>query len=147
MKSLPILEAFFVLCLFGAVAYPLHVLTGSAPVQVESRAEEVADRSLVEGFISLRFAHPPQLVRLVDDDERVVFETMNTDLLTRMDADVQLVVEQGSTAELRIKAEWDTASPETAVEVRIEPDGADTFVKTLWATGALDARMTIPVHE
>lgn len=147
MKSLPILEAIFVLCLFGAVAYPLHVLTGSAPAQAEESGVDVPDRALVEGFVTLRFAHPPQSVRLLDNDERVVFEAEITEGETRWDDAVQLVVEKSGASDVRIEAQWDAGFPETAVEVRIEPDGAETFVKTLWATGALDAWLSIPIHE
>ncbi len=87
----------------------------------------------------IRFAHAPTEATLEAADGRVLWslpdDRTQADLV--WETEFEIVQSSDQAILLVIKARWSEETPETAVELRIEPDGLPTQSLTSWGRGSL----------
>lgn len=140
MRGFPPIEMLLIALLFVVAAFPLLRLTGEgaagqavdAPLGAVSGAMGEGNGRAV--FATARFAHPPVSLVILDGG-REVFAAGDGD---RREFDVEF--ESGSAgADLTLRVRWPEGSPESAVELVLEPDLRDAQSKTFWGESELEA--------
>lgn len=145
MRHWPLAEVGVVIGLALILLVPLLRVTGQ-PAQrpnnppPASSAVEVGD--MTPCFVTIRSPHPLASVALANNGETIF---RSEEAATRLEVDLAFDLSERH-LELGILATWEAGSPESAIEVVLEPDAMDGRSVTLWGQEALDdiARFTWP---
>jgi hypothetical protein len=140
MRGWPLIE---LLGLSGALALltlPLHAFTlGRRPLPpspaatTATAAPDHEERTPVR--LSARFVHPPSRLRVCNGPE-ILWESA---ALSTTSASARCTLPLAIAAvDLRVEVEWPAGTPETVVELTLEPDGLDTLSRTAWGTGTVE---------
>lgn len=145
MRGFPLLNLLIALLLSGAVLLPLvYRATRIAPLadQAESPAAKENDGGAVSSHISLRFVHAPAGVRL-KNGEAVLHEWASPGGARLLEDTVALPFSDNR-AEFTVQITWLPGTPETNVEITVEPDGKASRHVNVWSNaGAADELVTL----
>ena len=141
MKSRPLAEALLVLLLGAALLFPLLHVTGDRARAADTEdgvppdAETAADDT--HCWITVRSPHPMRRVEVAKENgHREINDTGDTF------HEYEFTTHQpiGPTGfELELRVAWAPDTPESVVEVVVEPDGLDRRVATAWGEGEVHA--------
>jgi|GEM_PF-2116826 len=146
MRHWPITEACVVLVLGLILLVPLLHVTGGessggqASIGHHGGAEHSpaldptgVDAEPIACWITVRSAHPLEQLRLSCEGETL----LQTQSVTQVETSVDLAV--GRTGlELLLEATWPDGTPESVVEVVVEPDTLDLQTRSVWAEDSVD---------
>ena len=133
MRGFPPLEMAVLVALFAIALLPLVRLTGAnASTSEQDRGSKtpVAELSV---YGELRFAHRPTSVSLRHGSDVLVSKNLGAES-DSIDFEFNAPLDG---CELSLDVQWSDTSPETAVEILLEPEGIDSQRTTLWGREAL----------
>jgi len=142
MFGSPLRTTILITLLFG-------IGTGSAlvwltrPVQSEGPEvvkDEVTTQEGVPCWLTIRSAHPMTSVRVFRGSEE-----LELDLFSDSEAEAELNIEGEATLKLIVR--WAEDAPETAVMVRLEPEGQEGMERTIWAQRRLTEELTFTLDQ
>ncbi len=144
MRGWPSIELAALACALALVVLPLHAFTfgrrpappGGHSLPAHVHPDDGAFRVI---HASLRFAHPPQRFEVSVADQTVWSGRPGG--MTRVAGRFEASLPDGF-LDLRLEVEWPENTPESAVELTLEPDEMETRSRTVWGTGRLDANPT-----
>lgn len=138
MRNWPVTDAFWVTLLGIALLWPMLRLSGGQSPQV--LPDDRSDAASIPTFVTIRSAHPPQSLEIRHEGE-VLYQAAPAEPF--IEADWELPVE-ATGLELAVRASWPPGTPETVVEVTLEPDGLDSRSASAWGAGELDSILQFP---
>ena len=141
MKGSPVRELVCVLLIFAALAVPLVSLTNREPkpvVHLGHRHVRGGNASNIVAWATLHFAHSPVHVYIHQSDR----ETWHLDPKgeTEFEEEVTLGIHDGF-IELIVHVEWPPDTPESVVDLTLEPDGLPAQSASAWGRAKLDTVM------
>ncbi len=132
MRGRPLLEVFIFVLVWGALALPLWRLTAGGHAEVARQDEAAPALSGVHAWAELRFAHAPEMARLVTGTN-VLWEG-RAPVALRVGVDVQLPLNEGRIP-VEISVSWPADVGQSVVELTLEPDGLPAQSRRLWGNG------------
>ncbi len=135
MRGFPFLNLLIALLLSGAVMLPLvYRATQKAPAlaPVEYPAAAAAGGN-VSSHVSLRFVHAPVSVRLRNGE--VVLHEWTSPAGVRLLEESVAMPFNDSRAEFTAQITWPSGTPDTMVEIKVEPDGKPSRSANVWSSG------------
>jgi len=132
MRGFPPIQIFLIALAFGVLAFPLARLTGGGEVVMSANLESAAAAE-TPAYVRVRFAHPPQSVRLMQSGRDLLAGVDLSASPAETEAGIRISPDGD---ELQLDAEWPEGTPDTALTIEIEPDGRETREQTRWSTGS-----------
>jgi hypothetical protein len=144
MRGFPLLNLLAVMALLAAMAWPLVLLSKDtdAPVVVAQPAAVVTPdtATLKETNCTLKLVHPVKQASLWQEGKPVyVWEMPGEERL--LFAKVPLEFHRQD-LEVELRLEWPESTPETAVELILEPEILEARKQTVWAEGSTEEVLT-----
>lgn len=136
MRGFPFLNLVLALLLSGVVLLPLvYRATRSAAMAVEPGRPAAADPDgRISSHVSLHFVHAPVTVRLKDG--AAVLHEWAAPGGARLLEDTVVLPFSDNRTEITVQITWPAGTPETNVEIRVEPDGKASRKDNVWSSGA-----------
>ena len=134
MKPWPIREGLIVVLLGLGLLVPLLRVTGTSTAGPASDSPDPETVEIEHCYATIRTAHPLRQLEIRHEGT----------LLCQLDAPALEIEEEwdlsiGPTGlELAVRATWPEGTPESVIEIRLEPDRLDRKSATLWGQGTLD---------
>ena len=145
MRGFPLLNLIAAILVSGAVALPLvYRATRSAEAPAATPAGTVvsAKPDGTPGHISLRFVHPPAVVRLKSNGKILREWKVLTPALLLEDS-IFVPLHDGR-SEFAVEVQWPPKTPDTMVELSVEPDGHAARTANIWSSnGSADEIVTL----
>jgi len=142
MRHWPITEALVVLVLGLILLVPLLHVTGRESVVDNAGSAETGEPETAASnpeaarspsWISVRSPHPLANLRLSCEGETLI----QTQSVNRVETAADLPI--GRTGiELLLEAAWPDGTPESVVEILIEPDTLEASTRSVWGEGTVD---------
>ena len=142
MRGFPLVNAVVILLALGLVLVPLLSLTSSSPENTDLSRNEVVEPSgdqAVPVAISLRYAHRPGRVAL-SHLGKVIWQADAAGALER-GAEVSLVIPPEG-IDLLVHAVWLEGTPESALEITLEPEALPELSQVIWGRGEVEDVVT-----
>lgn len=135
MRGFPFLNLLIALLLSGAVLLPLVYRATRAAPALEPMENSVAAEpgGNVSSHVSLRFVHAPVSVRLKNGGA-VLHEWTSPAGGHRLEETVAMPFNDNR-AEFTVQITWPASTPETTVEIKVEPDGKAARSVNVWSSG------------
>jgi len=135
MRGFPFLNLLIALLLSGAVMLPLvYRATRKAPAVEHLDSPAAEPGSTVSSHVSLRFVHAPVSVRLKNGE--AVLHEWTSPIGGRLLEETVAMPFHDSRAEFTVQITWPAGTPETMVEIKVEPDGKGARSVNVWSSGA-----------
>ena len=139
MRGFPLINAAIILVALGVILVPLVKLTSAPPTVIADRPllqTETEDPNSVSVSLSFRSAHTPDSIKVSHLGKLLV----NTDSVDDI-IDVDLMIpEEG--VDLLVDVQWPNGTPETALELTLEPTARDSLAQVLWGEGQVEEILT-----
>jgi len=141
MRGFPLLNALAVLAGMALLWFPLSRLTGRdrgmpAP---SSTAETVVGDAPIPIVLRLRFAHPP-LRASVSHLGALLWESDDPDAMEAGFESALAIPPEG--IDLALDADWPEDTPETALQLEVEPEALESRTAVVWGRGSLHEILT-----
>jgi hypothetical protein len=145
MRGWPLVELLGLSIALALLVLPLHAFTlGRRPLSAPSPSPvpvvptaDTGERTAAR--ITARFAHPPLRLRVSSESETIWELPSPSAQLVATECELPL----GTVGiDLRVEAEWPAGTPETVIELALEPDELETLSRTAWGQGTVDAILT-----
>ena len=137
MRGFPFLNLLIALLLSGTVLLPLvYRATRMAPPPAEvagSQGDSPDKGGAVSSHVRLHCGHAPSSVRL-KNGEALLHEWISPPG-SILEETLELPFNDNRT-EFTVHAKWPEGTPETMIEIMVEPDGKAARVVNVWASGA-----------
>ncbi len=134
MRGFPPLQLLLLSIVFGVLAVPMIQLTRPFVPQVKAATQaEVKSgekKATVKVLVRVRFAHPPTSVSLIQEGKELLAGVEKTHSPLEVSSEIHATHEG---EEFLLAASWPEGTPDTAITVEVEPDGADSQSRTLWS--------------
>ena len=133
MRGFPPVQIFLVALMFGVLALPLtHLTQATGQPQSVAATRKSAPNQPQGMHLSLRFAHPPQSLRLLHLGKDLLAGRDLSSSPIEFEAPLAL---DGEGLELALEARWPTSTPSTAITLEVEPRGMEGRSLTRWSDG------------
>ncbi len=136
MRGFPLINAGIILLALAALMIPLVQLTSAPPavqIEVDKRPEETSTPIT----LSVRWAHRPEKLS-VHHLGKVLWRWSGED-----DAECETSLPISSVGiDLLVTVEWPEGTPESAIELSVEPRALETQKGILWGEGATEEVLT-----
>lgn len=146
MRSWPVTEAMVVLALGLLLLFPMLRVTGGAPNAhghhqgSETTAPDFRDTSC---WLTVRSPHEIKALRIVcEGDEVLVKEGAFKQVEESLTLPISI-----TGIELLVEASWPAGTPETMVEVLLEPDQRDVRRNSIWGEEQVEDILSFQWHE
>lgn len=137
MRGWPPLEVAWLALALGLALIPLYSFTaGRRPAEVAVQVASTPTETTVATWCEAKFAHPPRSVRL-SHGTTVLWEVVQPAGQTKLKGKIQLPIPPEG-VDLRLEAAWPEGTPETAVELILEPEMLDGQSRTVWGSGQVN---------
>jgi hypothetical protein len=136
MRGFPLLNLLLSILVSGAVVLPLvHRATRVATPTAElpTRAQPAPESQSTHAHVSLRFVHPPQVVRLKSGDV-ILREWIVSSPELLLDDSIALPFTDHR-SEFSVEVEWPAGTPDTVIALTVEPDGLAARTNNIWSSG------------
>ncbi len=137
MRGFPPIQIFLLCLAFIVLAVPLSHLTGTTS-HAKVTPPKVAASTSVKMLLRLRYAHPPATLslKIAGEEKIAAIGTSPIEIKTAL-----LSVKNGQ--DVFLSATWPEGTPDTALELELEPDGLASRNETRWSSGgSLDEVIT-----
>lgn len=98
------------------------------------KKEALTEEHPLSAWLTIRSAHPLKAITLLQDQESIKLEE-----ITNTEYETELTIPESG--KLHLTAEWEKGTPETALQVTLEPSGLKQTVETFWAQGLLSREL------
>lgn len=138
MKGSPLHQLLIVVLFFGGLLLPMLTFSGKAPPApepVDHGHAHTQEERLVTAWATLHFAHPPLHLHLHQGARDLwhLDPTGETEFETELELGMS-----GDFAEIIAHVIWPANTPESVVELTLEPDGLEKRTRTAWGHKKLD---------
>lgn len=138
MKVCPLHQLMIVALFFGGLLLPMLMLSRKAPPvpgPVDHGHVHAQEETLVTAWATLHFAHPPLHVHLHQGARDLwhLDPTSETEFETELELGMS-----GDFAEIIAHVTWPANTPESVVELTLEPDGLQERTRSEWGRTKLD---------
>lgn len=133
MRTWPLTEAVVVAVLALLLLVPLLRVTGRDIPNEAQTNEPASPNAAVPCWITVRSPHPLTSLQLAHEGTVLLKEANNTSFETSADLSIAT-----TGIELAITATWAPGTPESVIEVTIEPDARDARISTVWGEETID---------
>lgn len=139
MRGFPLLNLLAALLICGAVILPLVYRATEASrvsrmvTETDQAAASPSASPAINTHLSLRFVHMPQKIVLSCNDQPLL--TREAPGTLTLEETIDLPIAE-SRAELQALITWPEGTPDTVVELKIEPDGIAGRTANIWSSGA-----------
>lgn len=143
MRSWPPLEAAVLLVALAFASFPLyHFTTGRRPAErlVVEQGDQNEASMAYEVWVAARFAHPPQSLK-ISHLGKAVWEAENPEESHRLSGKCALPLDSYG-IDLRVEVAWPAGTPESIVELTLEPEALEGQTRSGWGEGKLDLILT-----
>ena len=149
MRGFPLLNLLIALLLSGAVLLPLvyrATRVAPAPAEVTGQPGESPDKGgAVSSHVRLHCGHAPSSVRLRNGE--TLLHEWSSPPGSILEETLALPFNDNRT-EFTVQATWPAGTPETVIEITVEPDGKAARMANVWASGAAaDELVTLTWEE
>jgi hypothetical protein len=141
MRGWPSIELVGLGIALALLVLPLHAFTlgrrppgAAAPASIPAPAPE-----RTEARLAARFVHPPLRFRVACGPETLWDASPPPPSGTFILCHLPPI---DGNIDLRVEVEWPDGTPETVLELTLEPDGWETRSKTLWGRGNVSSLLT-----
>lgn len=139
MRGFPLINAAIILVALGLILVPLIKLTSTpsvGPAFANAPADLANDSESVTVSISFRSAHAPESIKVSHLGKTLV----DTDTVQATFEVGMAIPEEG--VDLLVEVVWPNGTPDTALEVTLEPTAQESLAQVLWAEGSAEEILT-----
>ena len=136
MFDSPIKNTLLLLLLFVAICgFGLQKVLHFPESTLSDQSVKVSNSEDYSGWLTIRSAHPFRSTKVLINDIPVTLDSLSSS-----ESEAEISLEKSSL--IKVEVAWPEGTPETAVLVSLDLDGAASFEKTFWAQEIPHAEFT-----